>query len=60
MSIPGVGRFAGLAIASEIDDITKFSNPDKLVAYIELATSMRNPTGIMHHGRMTHAGNKTV
>ena len=60
MSIPGVGKFTGLAIASEIDDTARFSNPDKLVAYVGLAPSMGNSTGIMYHGRMTHAGNKTV
>ena len=37
MSIPGVGKFTGLAIASEIDNISRFPDPDKLVAYIGLA-----------------------
>ena len=60
MSIPGVGKFTGLAIASEIDDISRFQDPDKLVAYIGLAPSVRNSAGITHHGRITHAGNKTV
>ena len=60
MSIPGVGRFTAFAIASEIDDISRFSDPDKLVAYIGLAPSVRNSAGIMHHGKITPAGNKTV
>ena len=60
MSIPGVGKFTGLAIASEIDNISRFPDPDKLVAYIELAPSVRNSAGIMHHGRITHTGDKTV
>ena len=60
MSIPGVGRFTALAIASEIDDISRFSDLDKLVAYIGLAPSVRNFAGIMHHEKITHAGNKTV
>ena len=60
MSIPGVGKFTGLAIASEIDNISRFSDSDKLVAYIGLAPSVRNSAGIMHHGRITHAGNKIV
>ena len=60
MSIPGVGKFTGLAIASEIDDISRFSDPDKLVAYIGLAPSARNSAGIMHHGSITHMGNKIV
>ena len=60
MSIPGVGKFTALAIASEIDDISRFQDPDKLVAYIGLAPSVRNSAGITHHGKITHAGNKTV
>ena len=60
MSIPGVGKFTGLAIASEIDNISRFPDPDKLVAYIGLAPSVRNSAGIMHHGRITHTGDKTV
>ena len=60
MSIPGVGKFTALTIASEIDDISRFTDPNKLVAYVGLAPSVRNSAGIMHHGRITHAGNKTV
>ena len=60
MSIPGVGKFTALTIASEIDDISRFPDPDKLVAYIGLAPSVRNSAGIIHHGKITHAGNKTV
>ena len=60
MSIPGVGKFTTLTIASEIDNISRFQDPDKLVAYIGLAPSVRNSAGIMHHGKITHAGNKTV
>ena len=60
MLIPGVGKFTGLAIASEIDDISRFSDPDKLVAYIGLAPSARNSAGITHHGKITYTGNKTV
>ena len=60
MSIPGVGKFTALVIASEIDDIGRFPDPDKLVAYIGLAPSVRNSAGITHHGKITHAGNKTV
>ncbi len=60
MSISGVGKFTALAIASEIDDISRFSNPDKLVAYIGLAPSVRNSAGIIHLGKITNAGNKTV
>ena len=51
MSIPRVGKFTTLAIASEIDDISRFSDPDKLVAYIGLAPSVRNFAGIIHHER---------
>lgn len=60
MSIPRVGKFTALAIASEIDNISRFPDPNKLVAYIGLAPSVRNSAGITHHGKITHAGNKTV
>ena len=60
MSIPGAGKFTALTIASEIDDISRFPDPDKLVAYIGLTPSVRNSAGIIHHGKITHAGNKTV
>ena len=60
MSIPGVGRFTALIIASEIDDIKRFPDPDKLVGYMGLAPSVRNSAGIVHHGRITRAGNKMV
>lgn len=60
MSMPGVGKFIGLTVASEIDDIARFPDPDKLVAYMGLAPSVRNSAGIMHHGKITHAGNKMV
>ena len=60
MSIPVVGKFTGLAIASGMDEISRFPDPDKLVAYIGLAPSVRNSAGIMHHGRIPHTDNKTV
>ena len=60
MSIPGVGRFTALIVASEIDDIKRFPDPDKLVGYMGLAPSVRNSAGIVHHGRITRAGNKMV
>ena len=60
MSIPGVGKFTALIIASEIDDIKRFPDPDKLVGYMGLAPSVRNSAGIVHHGRITRAGNKMV
>ena len=60
MSIPGVGKFIGLAVASEIDDITRFLDPDKLVAYFGPAPTVRNSTDKVHHGRITKRGNKLV
>ena len=60
MSIPGVGKFTALTIASEIDDISRFTDPNKLVAYIGLAPSVRNSADKVHHGRITKKGNKLV
>ena len=55
-----MGKFTALIIASEIDDIKRFPDPDKLVGYMGLAPSVRNSAGIVHHGRITRAGNKMV
>ena len=34
MSVPGIGQTTGLALMSEIVDITRFSNAEQLAAYV--------------------------
>lgn len=40
-TIPGIGSIIGATILSEIGDITKFSNPSKLVAYAGIDASVK-------------------
>lgn len=58
LSIPGIGKFFALLISSEIDDITRFKNPDKLAAYAGLIPSTYSSGNRTFHGRMTKQGNK--
>lgn len=58
MSVPGMGKFFALLIATEIDDITRFRNPDKLAAYAGLIPSTYSSGGKTFHGRITKQGNK--
>ena len=41
MSIPGVGTVLAATILSEIDDISRFSSADKLLAYVGLDPSVK-------------------
>ena len=34
MSVPGIGQLSGMAFISEIDDISRFKNADRLASYI--------------------------
>ncbi len=41
-SIPGIGDYASLVIASEITDINRFNDSHKLCAYAGVVPSVRN------------------
>lgn len=58
MSIPGIGKFFALLIATEIDDIRRFRNADKLAAYVGLIPSTYSSANKIFHGRITKQGNK--
>jgi transposase len=58
MSIPGIGKFFALLIATEIDDIRRFRNADKLAAYVGLIPSTYSSANMTFHGRITKQGNK--
>ena len=57
---PGIGNVTALALASAIDDISRFPNPDKLAAYFGIVPSVRNSAETIKHGRITKEGNSTV
>jgi transposase len=58
MTIPGIGKFFALLIATEIDDISRFRSKEKLCAYAGLIPSTFASGGKVFHGRLTHQGNK--
>lgn len=59
-TVPGIGNITALALASEIDDISRFSDMDHLVSYFGLVPSVRNSASTVHHGRITKTGNSLV
>jgi len=57
-TLPGIGAFFAVLIALEIDDVRRFSRPEKLCAYAGLVPSTYASGGYVHHGRITKQGNK--
>ncbi len=57
-SIPGIGSFLAVLISTEIDDIHRFDNGDKLASYTGLVPSTYASGKMVHHGRITKQGNK--
>ena len=55
-SIPGVGDYTALIIASAIDGIERFRSSEKLSAYAGLVPSVRSSADTVHHGRITRRG----
>lgn len=59
-TVPGIGNIVALALASEIGDISRFSDMDHLASYFGLVPSVRNSASTVHHGRITKTGNSMV
>ncbi len=59
-TIPGVGDYTALVIASEIGGISRFNDSHKLAAYAGVAPSVRNSADTIHHGRITKKGSMTL
>jgi transposase len=59
-TIPGIGEFFAVLLAVEIDDVSRFSRPQKLAAYAGLVPSTYASGGYVHHGRITKRGNKWI
>jgi transposase len=57
-TIPGIGAFFSVLILYEIDDVNRFSSPDKLCSYAGLVPSTYASGGKVYHGRITKQGNK--
>jgi len=57
-TIPGIGKFFGVLIAHEVDDVTRFSSEKKFFGYIGIVPSTHSSGGRTYHGRLTKQGNK--
>ncbi len=55
-TIPGVGNYSALVIASCIDGIDRFIRSEKLSAYAGLVPSVRSSGETAHYGRITRRG----
>ena len=57
-TIPGIGYYSALLIKSEIGEIDRFPNGEKLCSYAELAPSIRSLGTHARHGSITKQGSK--
>jgi len=58
MTIPGIGKFFALLIASEIDNIQRFRNKDKLASYAGLIPSVHSSADKTFYGKIVNHGNR--
>jgi transposase len=58
MTIPGVGYYTALLVKSEIGDLNRFSDGDKLCSYAGLVPSTHASGGIIRHGSITKEGSR--
>ena len=57
-TMPGIGKFLGLLISTEINGIERFPSAEKLASYTGLIPSTRGSADRFHHGKITKQGNK--
>jgi len=55
-TIPGIGFYGALLIHAEIDDITRFPNPEKLAAYSGLVPTVSQSASSVHYGGVSKEG----
>jgi transposase len=60
MSIHGIGLITAMVILTEIDDIHRFSNQEKLTSYVGLTPTSSSSGDNQVHGEMINRGNKFV
>ena len=58
MTIPGIGFYAALLIASEVGEISRFEDSSSLVAYAGLAPSTHSSGGKTYHGPIMKTGSR--
>ena len=60
LGFTGIDYYGALLLLYEIGDITRFSNPKKLVAWVGLAPSLHQSGNVRFNGRITRQGNKRI
>jgi len=58
MTVPGVGYYSALLVKSEIGDINRFSDAEKLCSYAGLVPSTHASGGTTRHGSITKEGSR--
>ena len=60
-TIPGVGKITAMTFATEIGDVSKFSNPKKLVGFIGIDSKIKQSgTSLNIHGHISKRGNRII
>lgn len=59
-SIPGVGLLTAMVFLTEIGDVTRFENENKIISYVGLTPTRRSSGSKDYVGRMTKRGNTRV
>lgn len=59
-TMPGIGDYSALVLASEIDDINRFVRAPKLCAYAGIVPSVRSSGDAVHYGPITHRGSSIL
>ncbi len=60
LGFTGIDYYGALLLLYEIGDITRFSNPKKLVSWCGLAPSLHQSGNVRFTGRITRQGNKRI
>jgi transposase len=60
LGFSGIDYYGALLLISEIRDITRFSNPKKLVSWVGLTPSLYQSGNISRTGRITKQGNSRI
>jgi transposase len=60
MTIPGIDYYSAMTIFTEIEDITRFPSPKKLVGYADLTPRIRETGSISLKGRISKQGSRVL
>jgi len=60
LGFTGIDYYGALLLIYEIGDVTRFSNPKKLVSWVGLAPSLHQSGNVSWTGKITRQGNKRI